>query len=242
MSIPVRRKVFRIEATTNGEPARSSRDRAGVPDVVPDVLAELTTLRELIENGIRESAVSALSRADAAELQELRQDTTRIQQAISQTRHEIATLYVNDVAGSSIVHVARELDAVVGGAEGSIQRILAAAEDIEQAAHTLSAAAKGEHDQSVAKEIKEDVVRILEACNFHDIAGQRISKVLVTLKFVEDRITRMMEIWRSIDVDAGKTVTPKPQGGEAALLNGPKLDGEPGHASQADIDAMFTEA
>jgi chemotaxis protein CheZ len=27
--------------------------------------------------------------------------------------------------------------------------------------------------------------------------------------------------------------------GDRALLNGPKLDGDAGHASQSDIDAMF---
>jgi chemotaxis protein CheZ len=43
------------------------------------------------------------------------------------------------------------------------------------------------------------VIRIFDACNFQDLAGQSIAKVLATLKFIEDRIARMMDIWGGID-------------------------------------------
>ena len=83
------------------------------------------------------------------------------------------------------------------------------------------------------------MIRIFEACNFQDLAGQRIAKVMATLKFVEERIARMMEIWGGIE--AFKDLSAAAAEGDPAtvLLNGPKLDGDPGHASQDDIDAMF---
>jgi chemotaxis protein CheZ len=64
--------------------------------------------------------------------------------------------------------------------------------------------------------------------------------VVNTLKFIEDRIVKMMEIWgglesfKDIEVEVIAEVS-----GDAALLNGPKLAEDAGHASQDDIDALF---
>jgi chemotaxis protein CheZ len=84
------------------------------------------------------------------------------------------------------------------------------------------------------------VVRIFEACNFQDLSGQRIAKVLATLTFVEDRVARMLEIWGGRDAikdfAAGALIEPAT---ETKMVNGPKLSGDPGHVSQDEIDAMF---
>ena len=103
----------------------------------------------------------------------------------------------------------------------------------------LASSLKGE-SQAVATDIQDQVVQIFEACNFQDLTGQRITKVVNTLKFIEDRIVKMMEIWggldsfKDIEVERIAEAT-----GDAALLNGPKLEADAGHASQDDIDALF---
>ncbi|MBN9580305.1 MAG: protein phosphatase CheZ, partial [Afipia sp.] len=84
------------------------------------------------------------------------------------------------------------------------------------------------------------VVGIFEACNFQDLTGQRIGKVMTTMKFIEHHINVMMDIWGG--VDAIKQHAPAhidPRVGDARLLNGPKAPGDAGHASQDDIDALF---
>ena len=61
-----------------------------------------------------------------------------------------------------------------------------------------------------------------------------------TLKFIEQHILKMMEIWGGIE--ALKDFTPiaiAAREGDARLLNGPRLDADDGHASQDDIDALF---
>ena len=61
-----------------------------------------------------------------------------------------------------------------------------------------------------------------------------------TLKFIEDRIVRMMEIWGGIETFQSIQVDVIPdREGDAALLNGPKINADVGHASQDDIDALF---
>ena len=49
-----------------------------------------------------------------------------------------------------------------------------------------------------------------------------------------------MEIWGGLE--AFKDIAPETiaeREGDAKLLNGPKVEGEAGHASQDDIDALF---
>ena len=66
---------------------------------------------------------------------------------------------------------------------------------------------------------------------------------MATLKFVEDRIARMMEIWGGIEAFKDYTAAALAERETGpALLNGPKLEGDAGHVSQDEIDAMFATA
>ncbi len=156
--------------------------------------------------------------------------------------HEIATLHASGFSGLEDGRVFRELDAVVGGTEQATQQILAAAEEIDETANNLSALVKRGPEQALAQDIRDQVLRIFEACNFQDLAGQRITKVLTTLKFVDDHVTRMVEIWGGIE--AFKDYAPAPVAArdqETVLVNGPRLDGDLGYASQDEIDALFRD-
>jgi chemotaxis protein CheZ len=244
--MPVRRTVFRIETQLPGARSNVAETAAPPPQ---QILRELAALRNLVE-GRRDSAPkidpkigadNAGARGiDTSGLRQLKDETDTIHRAIIRTKQEIAALHVNGLNRPESGRVFRELDAVVGGQELAIQQILAAAEDIDEAANTLSAALRHDQDQALAQDIRDQVIRIFEACNFQDLAGQRITTVLTTLKFVEDRIARMMEVWGGIeaftDFNAAALAERDPGPG---LLNGPKLEGDKGHASQADIDALF---
>ncbi len=123
--------------------------------------------------------------------------------------------------------------------EGATNSLLNAAEHIDTHANQLSAALKGvQRDQ--ANDISEQIIKIYEACNFQDITGQRINKVIKLLRFIEERIHSMMDIWGGLE--EFKNVIPT-QGdaplGDKALLNGPSLDGDDNKVNQDDIDAMF---
>jgi chemotaxis protein CheZ len=52
-------------------------------------------------------------------------------------------------------------------------------------------------------------------------------------------VVRMMEIWGGIESFQGLAPTPNGSGEDGQLINGPKLDGDLGHASQDEIDALF---
>jgi chemotaxis protein CheZ len=233
------RKIFRIEAINGAaRPAPILRDRSPGYD---HIIAELKALRSLVQP--REELNTRMVdsyKAQIAEAQKLKAELDLIQEAITRTKHEIATLHVTGFEGPEMSRVTHELDAIVSGTEQATETILAAAEFIDQTANTLSAALKSEQDQALTHDIQDHVVRIFEACNFQDLTGQRITKVVATLKFIETHIVRMIEIWGGME--AFKDIAPDAiaeRDGDKKLLNGPKLEEEAGHVSQDDIDALF---
>ena len=92
-----------------------------------------------------------------------------------------------------------ELGAVVGGTEQATQQILEAAESIDQAASAMSKEHSPDQQKLLSEDIQERVISIFEACNFQDLTGQRISKVMSTMKFIEQHINAMMDIWGGVD-------------------------------------------
>jgi chemotaxis protein CheZ len=236
-------KLFRIEHVTpqaGGTETKTRREPSAMLRHA-EVMDELRELRRQLALPDREiQKVVESYKTQVIEAQKLKNELDLIQEAISRTKHEIATVHLTGFKGPEMVRVTNELDAIVGGTEQATQSILAAAEEIDQHANSLAAAIKNEHDKALAHDIQDRVIHIFEACNFQDLTGQRISKVVATLKFIEQHIGRMMEIWGGID--AFKDADPEAfaeREGDKKLINGPKLEGEAGHASQDDIDALF---
>jgi chemotaxis protein CheZ len=179
-------------------------------------------------------------RAQIAQCEKLKVELDLIHEAINRTKEEIAVLHGTSFSGDEMSKVTGELGAIVGGTEEATDQILAAAEAIDQAASALAKGTSADQQERMVADISERVISIFEACNFQDLTGQRISKVMNTMKFIEHHINVMMEIWGGVDaIKAHAPAIIDTREGDAKLLNGPKLDGDEGHASQNDIDAMF---
>jgi chemotaxis protein CheZ len=119
--------------------------------------------------------------------------------------------------------------------EAATQTILGSAEAIDDCARALASALSNDYHHGLAQDVQDHVVRIYEACNFQDLAGQRIGKVIAVLIMIEDRLMAMSAR------HSGSVEQPMRHGATSSerLVNGPRLDGESGHASQRDIDVMF---
>jgi chemotaxis protein CheZ len=208
-------------------PGRPVAADATVGIVAAEVNREVADAQALLET----------YRAQIEQCEKLKVELDLIHDAINRTKREIATLHGTSYDGQEMSKVNGELGAVVGGTEQATQTILQAAEEIDQAAATLSAVLKGGHDQGLAQEIQDRVVQIFEACNFQDLTGQRVGKVMATLRFVEDHVARLIEIWQGIERFRPIVLDEPPKCD--AHLSGPKLPGDEGHSTQNDIDAMF---
>ena len=244
--MPPQRKLFRVEEVGNVQlPAASAID-ADAALRHYELMTELKAMRAFLQGtpapdqAVAEETANTY-RLQIREVQKLKSELDLIHAAINRTKQEIATLHVTGFQGPEMARVTNELDAVVSGTERATQNILKAAEDIDQSANALAAAVKSDYEKGMTSDIQDHVVKIFEACNFQDLTGQRITKVVSTLKFIETHIIRMMEIWGGID--AFKDFAPAARSerdGDTKLLNGPRLADDPGHASQDDIDALFS--
>jgi chemotaxis protein CheZ len=172
-------------------------------------------------------------RIQSSSLRQLQHEVDAIHTAIARTKQEIAMLHAG-ASGPGAPRAARELDAVVDGTERAAHQIMDAAETIANAAKSLTAP-EGE-DDGLTQQIRDNVLRIFEACNFQDLSGQRIAKVLAMLQFIDASIARMMEIWGGAEAFKSYAGT---AGSEPGLLQGPKLADDSGHVTQADIDAIL---
>ena len=158
---------------------------------------------------------------------------------IHSAKAEIAALRPDEIQQTHLPAATDELDAIVGATEEATGVILDAVEKIEAIAPQAP--------PEVAQELSNMVTRIYEACNFQDITGQRITKVVRTLKHIEAKVAGLVMAFGDEMARANaagpaaeaKAEAPATSGtvDEKDLLNGPQL---PSNAtSQADIDALF---
>lgn len=237
------RKAFRIEASMHGGGSKPiAKGATPSPVVAGDsaaILSAIAELKDLIEPAkeIDQASIDNFHK-EVAEIKRLEAEMSAIRAAIQQTKTEIATLHQSGFQGKELGKVTDELDAVVDGTEQATEAILTSAETIEDRVNNLSAKLDGD-DQGMANDAAEAVMTIFEACNFQDITGQRITKVVKTMRFIEERIDSMMEIWGGMEsFEEVKTLDVGPKG-DAALLNGPAMEEDVNVASQDDIDALF---
>jgi chemotaxis protein CheZ len=213
------RKIFRIEkiAAPWFEP---QSDEPHVPRH-GEIMQELSALRAMLA-AAPAARVTQGSLPQQDEIQRLTSELRIIHSAIRGNRQAQCD------AGQAAAPAARitdELATVIGDSELATQKILTAAEDIDQAANNLPAALKGDFENGLAQDIRDRVIQIFEACNFQDLTSQRVAKVMAALADLES------QIGRALDELAGAKAAPP--------LHGPRLPGDPGHVSQSDVDSLF---
>jgi chemotaxis protein CheZ len=146
---------------------------------------------------------------------------------IQQAKEEVAALRADEIH-LRIPAATDELDAMTLATEEATESILAAAEEIEQTARGL--------EDEPRRRLAAAVTRIYEACGFQDITGQRVTKVVRTLRDIEARIVTMARILgHELRTHPAKGTVIGSGGGE--LLNGPQLPHEA--SKQTEIDALF---
>ena len=148
---------------------------------------------------------------------------------ISAAKQEIAALRVDDIKDHDIPFATDELDAIVEHTAGATNAILESCEMLDE----VAAAVTGD----AAARLQDAVTKIYEACSFQDITGQRITKVVATLKTIEAKVAHIIKTFgvegSVIEVAANVTTV----SAEAELLNGPQL---PSNAmDQSDIDKLL---
>ncbi len=248
--MPFAHKRYRIEQSLRSEQRIPLHGLCGEADgAAPaddprlgEILATVTELKRFLDPAQRLATdVIDAYRKEIGEVYQLRAELDAMKEAITSTKQEIASIHRSEFEGKGMRRVAGELDAVVGATEQATTSILAAVEEIETSANMLRAAGAETGNNDCVGAILDRVVVLYEACNFQDLTGQRINKIVNVLKFVEERLDKMIGVWGGLEAfkdligDEGGSGT----NDEKGLLNGPKLASDEGHVAQNDIDALF---
>ena len=152
---------------------------------------------------------------------------------IENARRDIASLRPDEIRQKHLPSATDELDAIVGSTEEATNGILQAMESLE--------ALTAEMDPAMAEKVTDAVTKVYESCNFQDITGQRITKVVKALKHIESKVDALVAAFGD-EIAKYKSAHPTPEKAEdpmsdAALLNGPQLAANAG--KQDDIDALL---
>ncbi|MGD1933256.1 MAG: protein phosphatase CheZ [Candidatus Phaeomarinobacter sp.] len=241
-------KRFRIEvmmgydAPVVEDVAAAAPAAAPAPVVAVSPSPDLTAAAPIdpdAENTVLSIEELAALRDRVSEAAKLQTELAALSSAIEKPTQELSALHYDGPSAARFQEAGSELDAVVNATEQATDTILTASEKIDSAAAHLGSTAVDDASRNQAEDIAEQVVNIFEACNFQDITGQRITKVVQALQFIDERVAKMMDIWGGANDLAAFAPEPEEAEGDEALLNGPALEEHHGHASQDDIDALF---
>ncbi len=184
---------------------------------------------------VLQSLSGDLSIADLKLYSELEQ----LAQYIRKARNEIAALKPDAISQDLVPSATDELDAVVGATEDATNRIM-------DNCDRISALAERINDEGLKNEILAINTSIFEACSFQDITGQRITKVVRTLKHIDAQIESLLRAFggeslgtQVVGEDKNFGAPESARAEEVDLLNGPQL---PGNAiDQSEIDRLLAE-
>ncbi|MEE8607711.1 MAG: protein phosphatase CheZ [Nitrospiraceae bacterium] len=154
---------------------------------------------------------------------------------IDATKADLAQICPNEINDEHLQVANNELDAIIVHTEEATGAILDACECLENMA--------GELDEKPAKVLNEAVTKIYEACSFQDITGQRITRVIQALTFIEEKVGALIEAFGDAGDALVSAKADEKVNGESdkkedkILLNGPQLPEDA--QSQEDIDKLL---
>jgi len=139
--------------------------------------------------------------------------------------------------------VADQLNTICETTEDATNTIMESAEDILNNVDEISGKIKYDEAQTTFNAIQDNTNKIFESCSFHDLTGQRISKIVRIMNRLEGTLDSLVEIvgregLAEIPVDEDETIEDAigMHDGDIAM-HGPQSAGH--EVSQDDIDALF---
>lgn len=139
--------------------------------------------------------------------------------------------------------VSEQLNTIVQTTEDATNTIMESAEDILNQVDDLNDKIKYTEAGTSLNAITDSTNKIFESCSFHDLTGQRISKIVRIMTRLENTLDSLVEIvgpkgLADMPVDDDETIEDVigMKDGNIAM-HGPQVVGE--EVSQNDIDALF---
>ncbi len=226
---------------------REGRRPLAMGDVSPAAEASPPTV--VVDNqevlraiSVLEAKLDRVLTTEQTDIAQIQVEIADISGRIKATKAEIAALRHPMAGEDKFLLASEELGAVVKATEIATNAIISCAEDLEEIVHEVRAQLPEGYQSSRMNDMQETIVRIYEACNFQDLTGQRINKVVRALSFIEERVDSMLGVWHKGDLASMPLPPSIIKNDQGLALTGP-APLEPSAAgdniSQAAIDALF---
>ena len=183
-----------------------------------------------------ESVIASISGDHASLNHRLHADIEALADYINATKAEISEIKADKINREFLPEASDQLIAIVGATEQATHDIIEAVELIEELTEKMT--------PETAERVTEAVTRVYEACNFQDITGQRVSKVVKALQSVETKVHALLQAFGEESGAEGRQAAlatsvngATPASPDEDLISGPQMPGEAN--SQDDIDALL---
>ncbi len=168
---------------------------------------------------------------------DLGMEVEKLAKDIIQLKAEVFSITQDEITPGAAANFAAanvELTEVVKMTEDATHTIMDAVDVIQNAASRVN-------DQSLTEKVSNEVTKIYDACNFQDITGQRINKVMRLMEYMEARLTNLVMLTGGTLPEGYEPISlDKVERPDEHLMEGPQLtEAAP---SQDDIDALFDSA
>lgn len=174
--------------------------------------------------------------------EQLKAEVVSLVQYIRRFREEIAQMVTRDGDRTRFQSMSEQLDEIMDATEGATHSILERMENVDNLVEELRGIDDATKRGALCDKVNEETMQAMEACTFQDITGQRVTKIVRSMKFVEERVNAMVSLWGTDAIEEmaqqyGTDESDKKDEDEK-LLNGPALPSE-ASISQDEIDKLF---
>ncbi|WP_020591631.1 protein phosphatase CheZ [Kiloniella laminariae] len=169
----------------------------------------------------------------------LRQELEKLVMYMGRLREELADASRKKGERTDFENMSVQLDALVRNTEVASDQILKSSEGILDLVDMIRDEKDEEARHSMCDTLTAHAMDTLEACSFQDLTGQRVTKILHSLQFVEDRVNAMINIYgQEAVINRGAELSANDIPEEEVAMDGPAVIEEEA-ISQDDIDALF---
>lgn len=155
---------------------------------------------------------------------------------VQRVRTEIAALNHAGDGVDKFATMSEQLDGVIEATKDASDSIMGAVEKNGEAVDKLRELIGDAEQIKLLDTIEDGHNAVFEACAFQDITGQRVTKIVKSIGYVEERVTTLREIWGDDELDKIEVAVEELTEDEK-LLNGPQSKTEA--ISQDEIDKLF---
>jgi len=156
---------------------------------------------------------------------------------VQRVRQEIAALNRSRDGEDKFATMGEQLDGIVEATMDATETIMGAVEENANIVHELRGLITEEKQKALLDKVLRNQNTVFEACAFQDLTGQRITKIIKSVSYVEDRVNALREVWGNKELETVEIEIQDDRTDDEKLLHGPQSKSKA--ISQDEIDKLF---